>query len=145
MEDKNFNRQSRWEDVIAADQDYDGEFLIKLVVHKLGLMINYFLERYNKLDPNLLDYDQDRADISKIIRTLKNSHELGTKVLEYNYGEAADKLFEEKGDPSWVIESSEEEDYLEWDRLCKEAAETRRKDIEKLFRNIGKNIDTWWI
>ena len=145
MEDKNFNQQSRWGDVIAADQDYDGEFLIKLVVHKLGLMINYFLERYNKLDPNLLDYDQDRVDISKIIRTLKNSYELGTRVLEYNYGEAADKLFEEKGDPSWVIESSEEEDYLEWDRLCKEAAEARRKDIEKLFRNIGKNIDTWWI
>lgn len=147
MNEGNLNEywQDRWEDLVSVDQDYDGEFLLKLIVRKLGFMIDYFSRVYEELDPNRIDYNQDRIDIGRMIRSMKNCYELGNKILTFNYGEAADKIYEEKGDPSWIVESSEEEDYLEWDRLCRESVEARRKDIEKLFRNIGRNIDTWWL
>lgn len=147
MNEGNLNEhwQDRWEDLVSVDQDNDSEFLFKLIVRKLGFMINYFSKVYEELDPNRIDYNQDRVDISKMIRSMKNCYELGNKILNFNYGEAADKIYEEKGDPSWIVESSEEEDYLEWDRLCRESVEARRKDIEKLFRNMGRNIDTWWL
>ena len=133
---------ARWKDVMDTDHDYDGDFLIRLVTHKLGLMKDYFVSLVQTEDEQRLIGND--TNIYKIIKTISNAHELGIKILTFNYGEAADKIFEEKGEPRWLIESSEEEDYKEWNRLSEEATENRRKDIEKFFRNIGRNIDTWW-
>ena len=134
--------QKRWGDIMETDHDYDGDFLIRLVVHKLELMLDYFAE-LEKKDKQVANYAND-VSVHKIIKTINNVHELGMKILTFNYGEEADKIFEEKGNPRWLIESSEEEDYIEWNRLSEQAEIDRRKDIEKFFKTIGKNIDDWW-
>ena len=135
---ENERAPSRWYDIVKTDHDYDGDFLIRLVTHKLRLMKEYFI--------SFMEEDSWNNDVSvlKIIKTIGDAYELGIKILTHNYGEEADKIFEEKGNPRWLIESSEEEDYKEWSRLSEEATETRRKDINKLFKMIGKNVDTWY-
>lgn len=140
----NENDQSfeRWGNIVRTDHDYDGDFLIRIVTHKLGLMRDYFI-RISEKYPEEKKIGNDK-DIFKVISAIDNAYQLGKKILTFNYGEEADKIFEEKGEPRWLIESSEEEDYKEWSRLSEEATENRRKDIEKFFRNIGKHIDDWW-
>ena len=132
--------ESRWLDIVKTDHDYDGDFLIRIITHKLRLMKNYFA---NFMEDNDGAIEND-VSILKIIKTINTAYDLGIRILTFNYGEAADKIFEEKGNPRWLIESSEEEDYKEWDRLSEEATENRKKDISKFFRVIGKNIDNWY-
>lgn len=133
--------EERWKDIVSTDHDYDGDYLIRLMVHKIELIHKYFSNMYLKLEAD----DKDRPNMTKIIKSLNKCIEIGNKVLSFNYGEDADKIFEEYGNPSWFIESSEEEEYKEWDRLCEESAEARKKDIEKFFRTVGRYIDSWWI
>ena len=134
--------EDRWSQVVATDYDYDSDFLIRIITHKIGLMSEYFRQNSDNLVSKITHEDYN---IKKIIKTLETSHDLGVKILTFNYGEEADKIFEEKGNPQWLIESSEEEDYLEWNRLSNEATETRNKDIEKFFKYIGRHINSWWI
>lgn len=133
--------KNRWGDILKEDSDADGEFLIKLVVHKLYLMSEHFKEVRGK-SKNI----ENTANVDKIIKSINACYELGNKVLTFDYGEAADKVFDEKGSLEWLIETSEDNmDYIEWNRLTEEAENARQKDIEKFFRTIGRHINNWWL
>lgn len=134
--------QQRWEEVVSTDHDYDGDFLIRIITHKIKLMEEYFSVNGDRLS---FPSGSNEYTIAKIIKTLQTAYGMGVKILTFNYGEAADELFEEKGNVQWLIESSEEEDYLEWSRLSNEATEARKKDVEKFFKYIGRHINSWWV
>lgn len=134
--------QDRWVDIVMTDHDYEGDFLIRLITHKLNLMFDYFVENGEALRGTAGTND---VSTNKIISSINKCRELGEKILTSNYGEDADKLFEEKGKPEWLIESSEEDDYIEWYNLTEKAVEDRRKDIKEFFKLIGRNIDDWWV
>lgn len=137
--------EKRWKDIVSTDHDYDGDFLIRLITHKLSLMRDYFINIAGKeQDPGIIVNDTPTS-VYRVIKYITMAYELGTKILTFNYGEEADKIFEEKGEPSWLIESSEEADYVEWSRLSEEAIEKRKKDIEKFFRTIGRHINYWCV
>lgn len=119
-----------WENVIKTDHNYDGEFLIRLITHKLKLLKDYF----SKED-----------GCKEIVESMNTCYELGIKILTFNYGEEADKIFELYGSPKWFFESSEEDKYQLWDKLSEKASKERDSDIKKLFNLLGDNIVNWWI
>lgn len=139
--------KDRWEAVVSKDYDYDSDFLIRLITHKLELMYKYFrvFENFKTvpLKDKIVDFEEH--DIKDICDTIQYCYNLGIKILTHNYGEKADKIFEECGNITWLVETSEEEDYCKWYKLTLKAEADRKRDIKKFFNKIGETITEWWV
>lgn len=136
------NWENRWEDIVKTDQDYDGDFLIRLITHKLGLMLDYYEEVKYKVEYNHFNTD---SDINKILADLSDAYKLGFKILNYNYGLKADELFTKFGGPEWIIGDVNDENYIQWKNITEEAEINRELDMKEFFSVIGNNINNWWV
>lgn len=105
-------------------------------------MSEYFSEKAEEIS---LGKFCTATDIVDVIMQITDCYNLGMKVLTYNYGEEADKLYNENNSMIWLSSDYKDKNYLKWKKLTKQAENDRQEDINKLFSMLAKHINNWWV
>ena len=139
---KNSDWKKRWLPFIKYDHDFDGSFLIELIVHKLHIMLDYY-------DHGKYCWQVDESRL-EIVESLKEACRFGDLILEDNFNDPAFDIME-KHYTTWAEEITEgkskgmyeykskwdsEENKLKYESLIKEANEVRVKTIDQFFDHI---------
>lgn len=147
---KNSDWKKRWMPFIKYDHDFDGGFLIELIVHKLHIMLDYY-------DHGKYCWQVDESRL-EIVESLKEACRLGDLILEDNFNEPAFEIMD-KHYTAWAEEITEgkfkgmyehkskwdsEENELKYETLMKETDELREKTIDQFFNHIRKHFNEWW-
>ena len=145
---RNSDWKKRWIPFIKYDHDFDGEFFIELIVHKLHIMLDYY-------DHGKYCWQVDESRL-EIVKSLQKACELGDKILEDDFDKDAYKVMEEHMTScTRPIEGREDviEFHMEWDseenhklynELSKKADKEREKTIDEFFKYIRKEYRKWW-
>ena len=147
---KNSDWRKRWMPFIKYDHDFDGEFLIELIVHKLHIMLDYY-------DHGKYCWQVDESRL-EIVESLKEACRLGDLILEDKFNEPAFEIMN-KHYTAWTEKITEgkfkgmyahrskwdsEENEAKYDSLMKETDELREKTIDQFFDHIRKHFNEWW-
>lgn len=136
--DYNPRWEERWLSVIREDEDWEETYLLKLVVHKLKLMKDYFSG-----DKCVIE------DTNEIVRDLEHAISLGDRLIENKFDEEAAEAYvnhakhvRENNVVHIVFDSPEGEEEC---RKASNAAEEERIRVENEFWNtIRDNWRKWW-
>lgn len=143
---KNTDWRKRWMPFIKYDHDFDGAFLIELIVHKLHIMLDYYDHgKYcNQVDESRLE----------IVESLKEACRLGDMIIADDFNEPAFEVMEahmktrttpnNDGTCTLHMDWDSPENEAEYDRLIKETDKLREKTIDEFFSYIAKNFGKWW-
>ena len=144
MRHHNYNKnwKKRWKNVVKNDQDWDFDFFLKIVVHKLELMYDY----YKNCEDCVID-DESRNSISEEIG---HAIELGKRVIADDFYYSVHEKFSEyckvvKHEDNcveFVFDSPEKES--EYRDEVKKADKERENVTKEFFNYIGKNLRKWW-
>jgi len=138
----NENWEKNWKDIISTDYDFDSDYLIRLITHKLKLMMEYAANKYDEFEKGRFNTD---IDLILIITQTHECYELGKKILTYKYSEAADNYFKEHDKMSWIAENKRDKEFREWDKLVQLADKERMKDVKEFYSLLAKNSMNWCI
>ena len=133
-----------WIPVIWNDRDWDGEYIVIILIKKLQQQRDYLLEHGEK----------ERAlEIAKAIEMLDKTK----NPWEFYEEPAYAKLEKKWGDNEFIFKKVEGKEYLYnivdimpedyYDDLEKnhdEAMEKYKQDKEKAYLYLSDNIDKWW-
>lgn len=145
---KNSDWKKRWLPFIKYDHDFDGAFLLELIVHKLHIMLDYY--EHGKY---CMQVDESRLEI---VDELREACRLGDMLLadEFDYpayeiSTAHCKHYTTPcADNSNLhelhIDWDSPENKAEYDRLIKEGDKLRDKTEKDFFMYIYKNYHKWW-
>lgn len=146
----NSDWKERWMSFIKYDHDFDGLFLIELIVHKLHIMLDYY-------DHGKYCWQVNESRL-EIVESLKEACRLGDLILEDNFNAPAFEILD-KHYTTWSEKITEgkfidmyeykykwdsEENKLKYDSLMKETDELREKTIDQFFDHIRKHFNEWW-
>lgn len=130
MEDKNIfdmkkNKEwkDRWLPFIQYDYDFDGLYIISLIVHKLKLIKEHYQDEALVIS---------KKDKNRIIRQVNEVLELGEGLLTQSYDEPLLELVDKK---------TNEEVWDETSRRCKKEKKNMNK---KFFSLLAKYYEGWW-
>lgn len=136
--DYNPRWEERWLGVIREDEDWDETYLLKLVVHKLMLMKDYFSG-----DKCIVE------DTNEIVHDLEHAISLGERLIENKFNEKMFEVYENhakhirKNNVVHIVFDSPEGE--EECRKASNAAEEDRIRVENEFWNtIRDNWRKWW-
>lgn len=132
--------ENDWKEVISKDFQFDSEYLIRLIVHKLNLMLTYF----TKLSETSEEAYEGGAPIDDIIDDLGYACYLGGKILNFDHDSFIDDLWKSYGNPGWLTGEDDSPEFRLWERLSNEIVKSRNDLTKKFFNFIGENIHTWW-
>ena len=82
----NSDWKERWMPFIKYDHDFDGGFLIELIVHKLHIMLDYY-------DHSKYCWQVDESRL-EIVESLKEACRLGDLILEVKFNEPAFEILD---------------------------------------------------
>ncbi len=143
---KNSDWKERWMPFIKYDHDFDGGFLIELIVHKLHIMLDYY-------DHGKYCWQVDESRL-EIVESLKEACRLGDLILEDNFNKPAFEILDKhytawsekitEGKYKYKYKWDSEENKLKYDSLMKETDELREKTIDQFFDHIRKHFNEWW-
>lgn len=147
---ENSDWKKRWLPFIKYDHDFDGEFLIELIVHKLHIMLDYY-------DHGKYCWQIEESRL-EIVESLKEACRLGDLILEDNFNKPAFEIMEKhfvssseeitegcfKGKYRHISKWDSEENKLKYETLMKETDELREKTIDQFFDYIRKHYREWW-
>jgi len=145
---KNSDWKRRWMPFIKYDHDFDGAFLIELIVHKLHIMLDFY--DHGKYCSQV---DESRLEI---VDSLKEACRLGDLIIEDNFNEPAYKILMEHH-KMWTVPDEEypgcgrimmewdsPENEAEYDKLMAETDALREKTIDEFFSHIRTHFREWW-
>lgn len=147
---KNSDWKKRWLPFIKYDHDFDGDFLIELIVHKLHIMLDYY-------DHGKYCWQIEESRL-EIVESLKEACRLGDLILEDNFNKPAFEIMEKhfvsnseeitegcfKGKYRHISKWDSEENKLKYEALMKKTDELREKTIDQFFDYIRKHYREWW-
>lgn len=147
---ENSDWKKRWLPFIKYDHDFDGEYLIELIVHKLHIMLDYY-------DHGKYCWQVEESRL-EIVESLKEACRLGDLILEDNFNKPAFEIMEKhfvssseeitegcfKGKYRHISKWDSEENKLKHEALMKETDELREKTIDQFFDYIRKHYREWW-
>ena len=143
---KNTDWRKRWMPFIKYDHDFDGAFLVELIVHKLHIMLDYY--DHGKY---CLQVDESRLEI---VESLKEACRLGDLIIkdEFNYDaydvmEAHMKSYttsNNDGTCTLHMDWDTPENEALYDKLIEEGDEKRLQTINEFFSYIAENFGKWW-
>lgn len=110
---KNKYWKTRWEDIISRDDDSDYEYLMRLILHKLDLMLEYYENPDGNPKKNL-----NKESLNNIINSLKEALRLG-ELCESETDENCDKFLAEHCKTTFVLVDPTATDQVE---VCTYAA-----------------------
>lgn len=146
----NSDWKERWMPFIKYDHDFDGWFLIELIVHKLHIMLDYY-------DHGKYCWQVDESRL-EIVESLKEACRLGDLILEDKFNEPAFEIMDEHY-TTWAEEITDgkfkgmyehkskwdsEENKFKYETLMKETDTLREKTIDQFFDHIRKHFNEWW-
>ena len=145
----NSDWKKRWLPFIKYDHDFDGEFLIRIMVQKLHIMLDFY--EHGKY---CIQADESRLEI---VESLREACRLGDLILEDKFNYPAYEIME-KHHRMWT-EPCEDENFkgcstvkMEWDspeaeaeykRLLEIGDKERDETIDKFFDYIKENFYHW--
>lgn len=143
---KNRDWRRRWGQFIKYDHDFDGFWLIELIVHKLHIMLDYYEHgRY------CMQVDESRL---KIVESLKEACRLGDLIMADEFEQPANEVMhahmkvnlipQDNGNKLLDLKWDSEEDKAEFDRLSDEGCALREKTIDEFFSYIRAHYAEWW-
>ena len=144
--DKNSDWRKQWFPYIKYDHNFDGFFLIELIVHKLHIMLDFY--EHGKY---CIQAEEERL---KVVEELKEACRLGDLIIADEFNEPAYKIMMEHmktyttpnndGTCTLQIEWDTPEDKAEYDKLEKETDALREKTIDEFFDFVRKHYMNWW-
>ena len=143
---KNTDWCKRWMPFIKYDHDFDGAFLVELIVHKLHIMLDYY--DHGKYCSQV---DESRLEI---VESLKEACRLGDLIIkdEFNY-DAYDVMEAHMHSYTTPCGDGTCQLHMDWDtpenkalydKLIKEGDERRDQTINEFFHYIAENFGKWW-
>ena len=143
---KNSDWRKRWMPFIKYDHDFDGDFLIELIVHKLHIMLDYY--EHGKY---CMQVDESRLEI---VDELREACRLGDLIIADDFNEPAFEIMEkhmktsttpnDDGTCTLHMDWDTPENEAEYRKLSKETDALREKTIDQFFKYIRKNYRKWW-
>ena len=143
---KNSDWRKRWMPFIKYDHDFDGDFLIELIVHKLHIMLDYY--EHGKY---CMQVDESRLEI---VDELREACRLGDLIIADDFNEPAYEIMEkhmktsttpnDDGTCTLHMDWDTPENEAEYRKLSKETDALREKTIDQFFKYIRKNYRKWW-
>lgn len=137
--------RKRWLPFVKYDHDFDGGFLVDLIVHKLHIMLDFYED-----GKHCWQVDESRLEI---VKSLKEACRLGDMIIADEFDRAAYEImnkhmhitFEpvEKGMSKLNVSWDSPEDKALYNELAKKADEVREKTIDKFFDYLKKHYRDW--
>ena len=142
---KNTDWRKRWLPYIKYDHDFDGGFLIHLMVYKLHVMLDFY--EHGKY---CMQCDESRLEI---VDELREACRLGDLIIDDNFEEEAYKIMgehmkvistpNEDGTYNWNHVWDSEENHKEYNRLAEIGEKERVKTIDEFFKYIREHYWNW--
>ena len=144
---KNSDWRKRWMPFIKYDHDFDGAFLLELIVYKLHIMLDYY--DHGKY---CVQVDESRLEI---VKSLREACRLGDMLIADEFDYPAYKIMEahmhmssrpsdKEGLSELVITWDSPEDEEAYNIASEKADEERKSTEKKFFDYICKNYHMWW-
>ena len=141
----NSDWKKRWLPFIKYDHDFDGEFLIKLMVQKLHIMLDFY--EHGKY---CMQADESRLEI---VESLREACRLGDLLLaDEFYYPAYDVMHahlttyttsNNDGTCTYHMDWDSPEDEAEYDRLIEIGDKEKEQTIDSFFDYIKNNFYHW--
>ena len=113
---------------IKYDHDFDGSFLIELIVHKLHIMLDYY-------DHGKYCWQVDKSRL-EIVESLKEACRLGDLILEDNFNTPAFEIM----DKLWKVLDSFPIERAEWHPYFKNGVAVSNKNANFSFYKCEKKL-----
>lgn len=143
-----------WFPVIWKDRNWDHCYIYTVLRHKLHLTEQQIREHGHHVD-NERDADNIKVCVNLLDRLIKDEyHDSAFKRHEEKWGEPelSFKDLEDKPDlqgvyinyPNVKTEKDKEQERKEFQLATVRETELREQDLDMLFKNMRKYIQTWW-
>ena len=144
---KNSDWKKQWLPFIKYDHNFDGTFLLQLIVYKLHIMLDFY--DHGKY---CMQVDESRLEI---VEELKEACKLGDMLLADEFDYPAYEVMEahmksyttpnaDGATCTLHMDWDTPENEAEYDRLIKEGDKLRSKTEKDFFNYICKNYHKWW-
>ena len=143
---KNSDWRKRWMPFIKYDHDFDGFFLLELIIHKLHIMLDYY--EHGKYCHQI---DESRLEI---VDELREACRLGDLLIEDNFDEEAFKVMDahmktyttpcDDGCHELHMDWDTPENHKLYNKLIKEADKARAQTEKDFFDYIRDHYHRWW-
>ena len=143
---KNDDWRKRWMPFIKYDHDFDGSFLLELIVHKLHIMLDFYEhgEYCHQVDESRL----------QIVEELKEACRLGDLLVADAFDDPALQIMSEHH-RMWTTpaENGMAKINMEWDdpanevlynKASKSCEELRERTIREFFDYVCEHFRNWW-
>ena len=147
----------RWIPTIWKDEDYDGHFIVEILIKKLEHTRDFFLSDRT----HIANAEEVAGEIQEAINRLhmtRDSWEFyedpAMEAIEKKWGKTTHEFIPVEGRPnlnelkSKVEKANTEEEIQEYKKEFRETLKDARKQYQKdkkdAYKFIAKNIDKWW-
>ena len=144
----NSDWKKQWLPFIKYDHNFDGAFLVELIVHKLHIMLDFY--EHGKYCAQV---DESRLEI---VSSLNKACVLGDLILADEFNEPAYEVMmahmktyttpskDREGCCELHMEWDSKENEKLYDKLIKETDKEREKTIDEFFKFIRDHYREWW-
>ena len=138
----NPNWEENWKSVVQTDKDPSSIYLIRIMTHKLFLMLNYFND--SSVYDEYLSVFGTRTD--KMISEINKCYELGLKIISTDYLKPSREYLDDNENQPKILKCNRvTKEFKEWSKIDQKCQTNRKKDIEKFFRETCKYVNSWWV
>lgn len=144
----------KWVPVIWKDRNWDNYYIYVIFRHKLNLMEKQIREYGHHLH-NERDADNIKVCVNLLDRLIADDYmEMAFKRHNEKWG-SADMIFSECEDdpnlselnidyPNVKTEEDEKRQKIDFKNAMENEGKLREQDLDLLFKNMRKYIQTWW-
>jgi hypothetical protein len=144
----------KWFPIIWKDRDWDHQYIYEVFRHKLHLT-EQFIRSHGVHTNNIADADKIKVCVNLLDRLIKDEyHESAFKHHEEKWGIADFNWHdseEHKGmselsitHPNVETDEDKKVERKDFKNACKHEAALREQDLDLLFKNMRKHIQSWW-
>lgn len=138
----NPNWEENWKSVVQTDQNTSSIYLIRLMTHKLFLMLNYLND--SSVYDEYSGVFGTRTD--KMISEINKCYELGLKIISTDYLKPSREYLDDNENQPKILKCNRvTKEFKEWSKIDQKCQKNRKKDIEKFFRETCKYVNSWWV
>lgn len=132
-----------WEDILKDDQQWDFSFLERIILHKVKLMRQFYLDGHSNLVQESVDRTID--DMTTVIDALERLKEQDYIQIPKDKQPILDFVStEDKGISQMVFNYHSEFGPEKVDDVYKKAKEDEERDRALVYDTLRDNAPNWW-